>query len=123
MAGEYQTASQRGAAACRLTEDNAVVTPEMLSPELVGPPTSPQGENLTVGQIAIDLDQPLARAVATLEREMLARALNECAGQVTDAARKLGLSRKGLYLKRRRLGLGPELSRRTGSASFQTGNR
>jgi DNA-binding NtrC family response regulator len=43
--------------------------------------------------------------VSTLERTMVEHALEKSQGQVTTAARTLGLSRKGLYLKRQRLGL------------------
>jgi DNA-binding NtrC family response regulator len=98
-----------------LTDDSALVTPGLLSPELFGPRISPQVEDPSARRVSVSLDQPLTRAVETLEREMLARTLDECGGQVTNAARKLGLSRKGLYLKRRRLGLVPErLPDRTG---------
>ncbi len=54
--------------------------------------------------VAIRLDQPLARAVADLERTFIARALEASDGRVADAAEMLGLSRKGLFLKRRRRG-------------------
>ena len=36
---------------------------------------------------------------------MLFHALHACSGRVEPAARMLGLSRKGLFLKRRRYGL------------------
>ena len=41
----------------------------------------------------------------TIDRDIYARALQICEGRVEDAAKMLGLSRKGLYLKRHRLGL------------------
>ncbi len=101
-----------------LTEDYVVVTPELLSPEISGVRVPDVVEDLAPKQISINLEQSLAKAVATLEREMLARTLDACAGQVTDAARKLGLSRKGLYLKRRRLGFQPIRNhQRAGDAS------
>jgi DNA-binding NtrC family response regulator len=53
----------------------------------------------------LKLDQALGDAVGTLERTMVDHALKISRGQVTEAARILGLSRKGLYLKRQRLGL------------------
>ena len=40
---------------------------------------------------------------------MLERALRESGGRVEEAATRLGLSRKGLYLKRHRLDLNPAL--------------
>ena len=36
---------------------------------------------------------------------MIADALKEASGSVKEAAERLGLSRKGLFLKRKRLGL------------------
>jgi transcriptional regulator with PAS, ATPase and Fis domain len=50
----------------------------------------------------VRLDQPLGQAVAELEREFINRALAASGGKVTDAARFLGISRKGLFLKRKR---------------------
>jgi DNA-binding NtrC family response regulator len=55
--------------------------------------------------VEIALDQPLARAIAELERKFIAHALHASSGRVADAADLLGLSRKGLFLKRRRCGL------------------
>lgn len=89
-----------------LTDDDAMITPQMLSSEVLGPRMPLAVDDGSARNVSISLNQPLAQAIATLEREMLARTLDECGGQVTDAARKLGLSRKGLYLKRKRLGLG-----------------
>jgi DNA-binding NtrC family response regulator len=43
--------------------------------------------------------------VAKVEREMIQRALRDHHGSLDAAARTLGISRKGLYLKRQRLGL------------------
>ena len=42
-----------------------------------------------------------------LERTMIQFALRVCGGRLEDTARMLGLSRKGLYLKRLRYGLLP----------------
>jgi DNA-binding NtrC family response regulator/tetratricopeptide (TPR) repeat protein len=55
--------------------------------------------------VEIRLDQPLAHAVAELERKFVEHALSASSGRVADAANLLGLSRKGLFLKRRRWGL------------------
>ena len=40
-----------------------------------------------------------------VEREMIKLALHTHNGRVDDTARALGISRKGLYLKRQRFGL------------------
>lgn len=55
--------------------------------------------------VEVRLDQPLAAAVAELERHFIAHAMRLSGGRVTEAAARLGLSRKGLFLKRRRQGL------------------
>jgi len=48
---------------------------------------------------------PLDAAVSQLEREMIRSALEQSAGNVSETARVLGLTRRGLYLKMKRLGL------------------
>ena len=58
-----------------------------------------------VPAITIRLDQPLPQAVGDLERAFIERALEATGGRVSSAAEMLGLSRKGLFLKRRRQGL------------------
>jgi transcriptional regulator with GAF, ATPase, and Fis domain len=47
----------------------------------------------------------LASAVEQVEREMIQSALDRSAGNISETARVLGLTRRGLYLKLRRLGL------------------
>jgi DNA-binding NtrC family response regulator len=47
----------------------------------------------------------LASAVEQVEREMIQSALDRSAGNISETARILGLTRRGLYLKLRRLGL------------------
>ena len=47
----------------------------------------------------------LATAIEEVERELIQAALNESSGNISQAARVLGLTRRGLYLKLRRLGL------------------
>ena len=59
----------------------------------------------TVPVIEIRLDQPLAKAIDELERKFIDQAMSASNGRVADAAEMLGLSRKGLFLKRRRCGL------------------
>jgi DNA-binding NtrC family response regulator len=45
----------------------------------------------------------LAEAVSELERQMIKEALERSSGNIAQAAKDLGLSRKGLYLKMDRL--------------------
>ncbi len=57
------------------------------------------------GQTAtIRTNQSLGDAVEHLERVMIRRTLKRVDGHVGLAAKALGISRKGLYLKRQRLG-------------------
>ena len=49
--------------------------------------------------------EKLNPALSRIEREMIKAALSKHHGKVEAVARALGISRKGLYLKRQRLGL------------------
>ena len=100
-----------------LAEPNAVLTPDKLSEEVVnatvrlnGPSAGPDttsGNRPDHGdhQMVVPLNEKLLPAVSKLEREMIRRALRDHHSSLDDAARALGISRKGLYLKRQRLGL------------------
>ncbi len=55
--------------------------------------------------VPVRLDQPLAQAVRELEEKFIDHAMQASGGRVADAAHLLGLSRKGLFLKRRRRGM------------------
>jgi len=56
-------------------------------------------------------DENLASAIEQVERDMIQSALDRARGNISETARALGLTRRGLYLKLRRLGLDarPEL--------------
>jgi DNA-binding NtrC family response regulator/tetratricopeptide (TPR) repeat protein len=99
-----------------LAENRALFLPEHLSPEIAASRKTISSSAPTGGhsEIAIRLDQPLGAAVEQLERSMLEHTLNASDWHVESAAKILGLSRKGLYLKRQRLGL---LSPNSGSPS------
>jgi DNA-binding NtrC family response regulator len=55
--------------------------------------------------VTVSLHAKLPSALEAVEREMIKAALTTHAGHAEDTARALGISRKGLYLKRQRLGL------------------
>ncbi len=55
--------------------------------------------------VEIRLDQPFEQGREQLERAFIEAALKTSGGRVAEAAQLLGLSRKGLFLKRRRYGL------------------
>jgi DNA-binding NtrC family response regulator len=92
-----------------MAEAGAVIMPEHLSPEIAASRrTIPVSERvLEPTEVVVRLDQPLAAAVQHVEQTMLKYALRKCGGRVEEAAALLGVSRKGLYLKRQRLGIDP----------------
>jgi two-component system response regulator HupR/HoxA len=92
-------------------ESGALITSDMLSPDMsIANPKHPLPSTESP-RITLSLKQPMATAVTELERLMVEHALNEAKGQVTKAAQLLGLSRKGLYLKRHRLGISDNVDR------------
>jgi hydrogenase-4 transcriptional activator len=94
-------------------EPGAVLMPEHLSGEIAASRrTIPASQRvLDSTELVVRLDQPMAAAVQHLERALLQYALTQCQGHMEDTAAMLGLSRKGLYLKRQRFGLEPPGSR------------
>jgi DNA-binding NtrC family response regulator len=89
-----------------LAETDATLTPSLLSAEIQASRRTLPASVPLVPEISLPLDQPLPAAVEQLELTMVRRALERTHGRVEDAARLLGISRKGLFLKRRRWGLG-----------------
>ena len=90
-------------------EDGNVITAEQLSPELrrMGAPVTPAGSVTSIGSgssVTVPLQNvTLADALAEVERRMIAEALRKHNGNISRAARELGLTRRGLYLKLDRL--------------------
>jgi hydrogenase-4 transcriptional activator len=101
-----------------LADNGAVLMPEHLSASIAASRRTvpPSQRALEPTEVVVRLDQPLQAATAHLEAAMIQHALKKCDGHMEDTAVMLGLSRKGLYLKRQRLGLdagtdrSPELS-------------
>jgi hydrogenase-4 transcriptional activator len=93
--------------AAALADADGAVRPEHLSAEVRAARRPPPAEQASPAaeEIAVRLDQPLNQVVEAIERLMVRRALDRTQGRVEDAARLLGISRKGLFLKRRRWGL------------------
>ena len=90
--------------AVALAEPGAVLMPEHLSAKLAATRrTVPVDQRPPDhAELVVRRDQPLTAAVEHVERALIQDALRRHAN-VEDAARALGLSRKGLYLKRQRL--------------------
>jgi DNA-binding NtrC family response regulator/tetratricopeptide (TPR) repeat protein len=89
--------------AVALSAPEGTVEPAHLSPEIgTRMPASPTGATRPRGARA---SANLASAVEEVERDMIQSALDRSGGNISETARLLGLTRRGLYLKLRRLGL------------------
>jgi len=88
-----------------MAEAGATLTPALLSPEIQASRRTIAASASTDPEVRVRIDQPLPAAVRLLEQAMVRNALDLSHGRVEDAARLLGISRKGLFLKRRRWGL------------------
>jgi hydrogenase-4 transcriptional activator len=90
-----------------MAEPDSTLLPSHLSPEIQASrrtiPAAPAAD--TEAEVRVRIDQPLPLAVEILEQTMVRSALDRTHGRVEEAARMLGISRKGLFLKRRRWGL------------------
>lgn len=84
-------------------EDGTVITPDHLSPELkrTAAPMSPPSTTASLAALSTTSleNVTLADALAEVERRMIADALKRHRGNISRAARELGLTRRGLYLK------------------------
>jgi DNA-binding NtrC family response regulator len=86
--------------AVAMAAPGGVITPDLLSPVFAAsldtgePLPRPRGRRTT-----------LAAAVEDLERELIGKALERATGNISETARSLGLTRRGLYLKMQRLGI------------------
>jgi DNA-binding NtrC family response regulator len=87
-----------------MIEPDTTITPAMLSTEIQASRRTIAAPAATQEELRLALDQPLPAAVQLLEQVMVRRALDRSHGRVEEASRILGISRKGLFLKRRRLG-------------------
>jgi len=90
-----------------LAESESLIPAKALSPDVLDisqadPPAVPGQGSSTLW---LRVDSPLPDLVEQVERAAITRALTATGGRTEEAATRLGLSRKGLYLKRRRLGL------------------
>jgi DNA-binding NtrC family response regulator len=89
--------------AVALSEPGEIIEPAHLSPEIAS--ARPPGSDAPAAHWALPAaGTNLASAVDRLERHMIQAALDASSGNISEAARALGLTRRGLYLKLRRLG-------------------
>jgi transcriptional regulator with GAF, ATPase, and Fis domain/Tfp pilus assembly protein PilF len=88
-------------------ENGSLITPDQLSPELcrVSLPAIPLPTDTVMGatmgrSMTVPLENvTLADALSEVERRMISDALRKHKGNISRAARELGLTRRGLYLK------------------------
>ena len=95
--------------AVAMSTPGGTIEAEHLSPEVSATTRAPQrsggGEKDASAVKPARAATNLAEAIEEVEREVIQAALNGSGGNISQAARVLGLTRRGLYLKLRRLGL------------------
>jgi DNA-binding NtrC family response regulator/tetratricopeptide (TPR) repeat protein len=92
--------------AVAMSVPGGMVEPDQLSADLAAGPTTAGGAHIPSSLDTGRSSTPgnLAAAVERVERDLIASALERAGGNISETARILGLTRRGLYLKMRRLG-------------------
>jgi DNA-binding NtrC family response regulator len=88
-----------------LAEPNSTLPPDAISEAILGTMPIFRPGSINGKEIAVPLHAKLMPTLARIECEMIKAAFREHHGKVDAVAKALGISRKGLYLKRQRLGL------------------
>ena len=88
--------------AVAMSPPGGVIEPEHLSADLTAPP--PGSAAMQTAPTTVVAGN-LSAAVEQIERDMIRLTLGQTGGNISETARVLGLTRRGLYLKMRRLGL------------------
>jgi transcriptional regulator with PAS, ATPase and Fis domain/tetratricopeptide (TPR) repeat protein len=88
-----------------LAEPDSTLEPSSISDEILRAMPIFRTEPVSGKEIAVRLQDKLLPTLSRVECEMIKAALRDNHGKVDAVARALGISRKGLYLKRQRLGL------------------
>ena len=95
--------------AVALAAPGSTVAPEHLSPDLMAEVPAGEvpggGANGTPAPPRLKAGQRLADLVDEVERGLIAETMERSGGNVAESARVLGLTRRGLYLKLKRLGI------------------
>jgi DNA-binding NtrC family response regulator/tetratricopeptide (TPR) repeat protein len=86
--------------AVAMSPPDSTISPEHLSPDLAAARTS----TAATGSGRSHASATLGAAVERLEKDMIRSALERTSGNISETARLLGLTRRGLYLKLKRLG-------------------
>jgi hydrogenase-4 transcriptional activator len=90
--------------AVAMAPPGGLVSPDHLSPDLTVPQTAPPSAGIP-SKVTLRGGQTLASVVDEIERDLIRDTLARHRGNISESARSLGLTRRGLYLKLRRLGL------------------
>jgi transcriptional regulator with PAS, ATPase and Fis domain len=88
------------------SDSGQIVTPDLLSPEIVRAALeveAPAQKKTPETSLPLTDGKTIAEAVSELERQMIQDALRRSAGNIARAAKELGLTRRGLYMKMDRL--------------------
>jgi DNA-binding NtrC family response regulator len=88
-----------------LADVDAVLAPAALSLQVLRAKPKAAARAAIGPELAVALHSKLMPTLSRIEREMIRIALSSHEGRLEAAAKSLGISRKGLYLKRQRLGL------------------
>jgi DNA-binding NtrC family response regulator/tetratricopeptide (TPR) repeat protein len=87
-----------------LADVDSTLTPSTLS-KIIRQETMRAIAHGNGSELAVSLTEQLTPALTRIEREMIKAALRANQGRLEATAKALGISRKGLYLKRQRLGV------------------
>jgi DNA-binding NtrC family response regulator/tetratricopeptide (TPR) repeat protein len=90
--------------AVAMAAPGGLIGPQHLSADLTAAPAV-RGETAGPARVTIRGGQTLASVVDDIERELIRESMTRHRGNISETARALGLTRRGLYLKLRRLGL------------------
>ena len=88
-----------------LAEPDSTLEPSAISDDILRAMPIFRTDPIPGKEIAVRLQDKLLPTLSLVECEMIKAALRDNHGKVDAVARALGISRKGLYLKRQRLGL------------------
>jgi DNA-binding NtrC family response regulator len=88
-----------------LAEPDSVLTPDVIAGPILDALPFARAPRANDHEIAVPLHSKLVPTLARVEGEMIKAAWSQHHGKVEAVAKALGISRKGLYLKRQRLGI------------------
>ncbi len=97
--------------AVAMAPPGGTIGPEHLSADLTAAP-APMSGSASGSRVSLRGGQTLASVVDEIERDLIREMMTRHRGNISETARALGLTRRGLYLKLRRLGIegGPEVA-------------